>query len=80
MRRVTLDGLDQVGDEVVALLELHVDVGKGLTDPLPQGDEAVVNRGNPKREHNDNPENNERADGHVERLLSSGAGPGCKCC
>ena len=42
MRRVALHRLDEVRDEVVALLQLHVDVGKGLRDPLPQRDEAVV--------------------------------------
>ena len=44
MRGVALHGLDQVGNEVVPLAQLHVDVGKGLVDPLPHGDQAVVDR------------------------------------
>ena len=42
VRGVALHGLDQVRDQVVALLQLHVDVGEGLVDALPQRDEAVV--------------------------------------
>ena len=39
---VALHGLDQVRDQIVALLELHVDVGKGLTDALAERDQAVI--------------------------------------
>jgi hypothetical protein len=34
VRRVAFDGLDQVRHQVVALLELHVDVGEGLPAAL----------------------------------------------
>jgi len=44
MGRVAFHGLDQVGDEIVALLELHIDVREGLVDPLPQRYQAVVDR------------------------------------
>jgi hypothetical protein len=50
MRRVTLHRLDQVGNEVVALLSLHVDVGKGLVHPLPQGHKPVVDHDDPQHE------------------------------
>ena len=32
----SLDGLDQVRDEVVTALELHVDLGKGILELVPQ--------------------------------------------
>src|SRR4051812_7399805 len=38
---VALDGLDQVRDEVVAPLELHVDLRPGVLHLVPQLDEAV---------------------------------------
>src|SRR5262245_48065623 len=42
VRRVALDRLDQVGHQVGAALELHVDVRPRLLGPLPQPDELVV--------------------------------------
>ena len=48
MGGIALHRLDQVGNEVVALLELDVDVGKGLIDPLPHGNELVVDADRPK--------------------------------
>ncbi len=50
---IALHGLHQVGDEVVALFGLHVDVGEGLVDPLPHGDEAVVDHHDPQRGDDD---------------------------
>ena len=47
---VAFDRLDQVRDQVVPLLQLHVDIGKGLVDPLSHGDEAVVDAENPEGE------------------------------
>jgi hypothetical protein len=38
---VPLGRLDEVGDEVVAALELDVDLRPALADVLPQADEAV---------------------------------------
>ena len=51
MRGITLHGLDQVRDQVVALLELHVDIGKGLADPLAERDQTVIGG---EREENEN--------------------------
>ena len=31
----------------MALLELDVDIGEGLADPLPQGDKAVIDDDDP---------------------------------
>ena len=42
VRGVALDRLDQVGDEVVAALELHVDLRPGVVDLVPEPDQAVV--------------------------------------
>src|SRR6201999_4205865 len=42
MRRIALHRLDQVRNQIVALLELHVDIGKRLVDALAQRNQAVV--------------------------------------
>ena len=61
---VSLDRLDQVRDQVVALLELNVDVGKGLADPLPHGDELVVDHDDPQHDDDDHSENDPAGRGH----------------
>ncbi len=45
MGGVALHRLHQIGDQVVALLQLHVDVGEGLVGPLPEAHQAVVDAG-----------------------------------
>ena len=65
---ISLDRLDQVRDQVVAQLELHVDVGEGLADPLPHGDELVVDHDDPQHEDDDHSENDPAGRGH-EGLL-----------
>ena len=57
MAGVALHGLDQIGDQVVALLELDVDVGERLVDPLPHRNEAVVDHDDPHHEHDKDTEN-----------------------
>src|SRR6476659_1515851 len=42
VRRVALDGLDEVRDQVVPTLELDLDLGPRVLDPVPQPDESVV--------------------------------------
>ena len=69
MRGVTLHGLDQVGNEVVPLPQLHVDVGKGLIDPLPHGDEAVVDRDRPQHEDDDDGKDDDCRGGHKRGSL-----------
>ena len=64
MGGVALYRLDQVGNEVVALLELHVDVGEGLADPLPHGHELVVDHDDPQHEDDDHSENDPAGRGH----------------
>ena len=68
MRGVALHGLDQVRDQIVALLELHVDVGKGLVDALAERDQAVVGRKREKHENDDDAEN-DPAGRHGKQLL-----------
>ena len=63
MRGIALHGLDQVRDQIVALLELHVDVGKGLADPLAQRDETVIGAEG-KQHENDNDADNDPAGRH----------------
>src|SRR6185437_7391068 len=53
VRRIAFHGLDQVRDQVVSLLELHVDVGERLIDALAHRDEAVVARDHDDREDDD---------------------------
>ena len=53
---VALHGLDQIGNEVVALLQLHVDIGEGLVGVLPQRDEAVVDADHQHRQNDDDDE------------------------
>ena len=52
---VAFDGLDEVGDEVAAAFELHVDLRPGVFELVAQPDEAVVHAGNPaeQTEHKD---------------------------
>ena len=57
MRGVALHGLDQVRDQIVALLELHVDVGKGLADALAERDQAVIGAEGEQHENDDDAEN-----------------------
>ncbi len=53
VRGVALDRLDQVGDEVVAPLELHADLRPRGVDAVAQLDEPVVARDEPDHEHQD---------------------------
>ena len=67
MRRIALHGLDQVRDQVVALLELHVDVGKGLADALAERDQPVIGTEGEEDEDDDDAENDPAGD--MEKLL-----------
>ena len=51
VRGVSLHGVDEVGDHVVALLQQHVDVGPGLFDVLFESDQTVPRRHEPNQ-HN----------------------------
>ncbi|MCE3256189.1 MAG: hypothetical protein K0Q64_272 [Nitrobacter vulgaris] len=50
MRGIAFHGFDKVRDQVVTLLELHIDVGEGLADALAECDQSVIGD---KRKHSD---------------------------
>ena len=58
MRRVTLDGVDEVGNEVMAALELHVDLRPGIFDRLTQSNQTVVSSHQPKADEHDGSDQN----------------------
>ena len=71
--RIALNRLDQVGHQVVALLELHVDVGERLAAALAQRHQAVVGHDQPKADQYEKPQNDPAGGAHV---LSSIPEPG----
>ena len=42
VRQVTPGDLHQIGDQVMAALELHLDLGKGVTKTVAQGHQPVI--------------------------------------
>ena len=60
---VALDGFDEVGNQVVAALELHVDLRPGVVDEVAQVDETVVDGDEPEDEGDENTKENENG-GH----------------
>src|SRR5262249_45680706 len=64
MRGVAFDGLDQIGNEIMALFELNVDVGKRLVGPLTHCDEAVVDADRTDDEDDNNAKDNPAGGGN----------------
>src|SRR5258706_39645 len=60
--RVALDRLHEVGDQVVAALELHVDLGPRVLGLVPAADQAVVHPGHRQDEDDDEQSDPERDD------------------
>jgi len=56
-----LDRLDQVGNQVVATLELHIDAGPRLILHGPLADKLVVDRDEPDDNENDDDQSNDPA-------------------
>ncbi len=54
--RVALDGFDQIADQIMASLELHLDVGPCRLRAIAQPDEAVVDAGEHEDHHDDDTE------------------------
>ena len=50
MSRVAFRRFDQIGNQVVATLQLHVDLGERVLEPIAKRDEAVVDSHDPKGE------------------------------
>ena len=67
MAHVAFDGFDEVGDEIVAALELHVDLRPGVVDDVAQAHEAVVDRDEPEHQRGQNGEEDEQ--GHHDFIL-----------
>ena len=71
---VALDRLDQIRDEVVAALELDVDLRPGVLDPVPQLDQTVVGGQHVQadEDHEDDENDHERGHGRALRRDDSG--------
>ncbi len=71
MRHVTLDRLDQVGNEIVSPLQLHLDLREGILVAVAVGDELVVDAHDHRADHNDDGEDDQERDetGHEEPPL-----------
>jgi hypothetical protein len=69
---IALHRLDQVGNEIVALLGLHVDVEEGLVDSLAQCNKPVVNHHDPERDQHDHAEDDPGDCGRGHRRLLAG--------
>ena len=67
---VALGGLDEIGDEIVAALELDVDLGEGVFETVTETDEGVVDAGDPEsgdeEDGEDDAENDEDEHGSWE--------------
>ena len=72
MLEVALGGFDEIGDKIVAALELDVDLGEGVFEAVAQGDEAVVNGDGPQAEDHEEKEQNTEDDegGHDVKGIS----------
>src|SRR5664280_3119386 len=68
---VPLDGLDEVGDQVVPPLELHVDLAPRILHLVAGADQAVVHAQHPRHRHHDHDQDHESED----HRLTSPAGP-----
>lgn len=54
---IALYRFDQIGNEILPTLQLHIDIGEGLVALLPHGDETVVGSGAPNCAHDDKEQN-----------------------
>jgi hypothetical protein len=59
---VRLGRLDQVGDQVVPALQLHVDLAEGVLVAVAQGDEIVVDPHREQRRQADDDQGGDRRD------------------
>ena len=69
VRHVALRRLDEIRNEVIASLELHVDLRERVAEPVAHGDEAVVRRDHPDDERGDDGEEDPPTDAHSSVLL-----------
>ena len=60
--QIALGGFDQIRDEVIAAFELHIDLGEGVLETVPQGDEPVVDADDEESQHGDEGEEGQEDD------------------
>jgi hypothetical protein len=68
VRRIALHGLDQVWNEVVALAQLHINVGKGLIGALAHRHQVIVDHDRPDGDH-DNHDKDDPTERHALFLV-----------
>ena len=51
--RVLVDGLDEVGNQIVTTLQLHVDIAPGVIDPIAAANKAVVEKDTDGGQHDE---------------------------
>ena len=61
MLNVTFDGLDQIGNQIVATCQLHVDLSKPIFDAIAKIDESVVDTNGIKNYRDNQREENQEA-------------------
>jgi hypothetical protein len=62
---VSLDGVDEVRDEIETALQLHVDLRPRIVDFVAPPHEAVVREHSPQEEYTDNDEYDDETDVHA---------------
>ena len=64
MRGIALHRLDEVGDQILTLLQLHVDVGERLVGALVQGDQLVIGAYDDEQHQGDDDGDDDQGDDH----------------
>ncbi len=63
MRRISFDNLHQLGHKIMPLLQLYIDVGKGILPVVAKTDHPVVYAYHPKNEQDNQSEKNQKSHG-----------------
>jgi hypothetical protein len=70
MAGMALDRLDQIGNQVIAPLELHVDLALGVVDLIPPSREPVVDEHRDDQHHDDHDRENDEGGGHGQSFTA----------
>jgi len=68
---IAFHGFHQIGDEIMPLTQLHVDIGIGLIDPLPHRNQAVIDADGPNNEDDDDGQDDHGRSGHCKLPYST---------